>query len=182
MTEDRTFDRQAFDAWAGPHVDCMVRAARRVLPSEDMAWDAVQNVLLRFWRDPRRLEDPRAALLSVVTRASLEQLRRQRRRRHHEERAHALRADHDHELCEDPACRLERAEFVEWLHEAVRDLPDDCREALAMREFDGLDYAAIAARLAIPIGTVRSRLSRARRLLGERLQREESLAHGPPAA
>jgi RNA polymerase sigma-70 factor (ECF subfamily) len=53
---------------------------------------------------------------------------------------------------------------------AIQALPDDFREALVLREFEGLSYKEIASVTNAPIGTVMSRLSRARALLLEQLQ------------
>ncbi|MEL6894047.1 MAG: sigma-70 family RNA polymerase sigma factor, partial [Actinomycetota bacterium] len=58
------------------------------------------------------------------------------------------------------------------IERAFSTLPDDFRRALELREIDGLDYEEIAADLDVPVGTVRSRLSRGRALLVERLRDE----------
>ena len=55
------------------------------------------------------------------------------------------------------------------LRDAVRQLPEDFRTAVILRDLEGLDYAEIADVLKVPIGTVRSRISRGRALLRERL-------------
>lgn len=56
------------------------------------------------------------------------------------------------------------------LHNAIAKLPDDYRQVLVLREFEGCDYQRIAEVLDMPIGTVRSRLFRARAQLRERLE------------
>ena len=68
-------------------------------------------------------------------------------------------------LALDPGAALERADRDERVGRAIASLPDDQRVALALYEWEGLDYEAIAAREAVPVGTVRSRLSRARAAL-----------------
>ena len=68
---------------------------------------------------------------------------------------------------DDPLLETERAEL---LHSAIGDLAEDHRQVLVLREFEGLDYQQIAEILETPIGTVRSRLFRARSQLKERLQ------------
>lgn len=65
----------------------------------------------------------------------------------------------------DPGAALERADRDARVGRAIAALPSDQRAALALYEWEGLDYEAIAAREAVPVGTVRSRLSRARAAL-----------------
>jgi RNA polymerase sigma-70 factor (ECF subfamily) len=74
-------------------------------------------------------------------------------------------------VCEGPAPshRAEADERRELLHAAIAALADDHRQVLVMREFDGFDYQEIADTLDVPIGTVRSRLFRARMQLKEKL-------------
>lgn len=64
------------------------------------------------------------------------------------------------------ACRDELAEAIE---QAVAALPDDLRSALALREFEGLSYEQIAAIMECPVGTVRSRIFRARQAVDRRI-------------
>ena len=74
---------------------------------------------------------------------------------------------------QDPGGRpdrpLEEAERSELLHAAIGSLADEQREVLVMREMEGFDYQQIAELIGVPIGTVRSRLFRARLQLKERL-------------
>jgi len=68
-----------------------------------------------------------------------------------------------------PSAALEGCEQRDAVRRALEALPADQREVLLLREFDGLDYGEIAAALAVPEGTVKSRLNRARAALRERL-------------
>lgn len=63
---------------------------------------------------------------------------------------------------ETPDGRMARDQLEQVIHEALRTLPDDLRSALTLREFDGLSYEQIAQVLDCPVGTVRSRIFRAR--------------------
>jgi RNA polymerase sigma factor (sigma-70 family) len=166
--------REQFDALVLPHLSCLHRAARRVLGSDDLAWDAVQETLFRFWRNGRIPADPRAALLRVVRPTSLQILRSQRRRTHHEQWACTDPAPHPD--CEDPVCVQEQAELTDELRRAIDGLPKACREAFRLRVDEGLGYEEIATALSIPVGTVRSRLARARDLLEHALARSGAAA------
>ena len=70
----------------------------------------------------------------------------------------------------DPSLPLERAERERLVQEALSALAPDHRAVVVMKEYDGLRYEEIAAMLAIPVGTVRSRLHRARCDLRDRLR------------
>lgn len=69
-----------------------------------------------------------------------------------------------------PSDSLELDERQRWVHEAIARLDEQRRVVLLLRDFDGLDYEAIATTLEIPVGTVRSRLHRARSELKTILQ------------
>lgn len=71
---------------------------------------------------------------------------------------------------ETPEAALARDQLEATIHEALRDLPDDLKSALTLREFDGLSYEQIAEIMECPVGTVRSRIFRAREFVDERMQ------------
>lgn len=71
---------------------------------------------------------------------------------------------------EDPEGALARDRLAAEIHQAIADLPDDLRNALALREFDGLSYVKIAAIMECPMGTVRSRIFRAREAIDRRIR------------
>jgi len=73
---------------------------------------------------------------------------------------------------EDPEKRMLSNARGSRVREAIAGLPEDFREVLILREFEGLSYKEIAAVTQAPIGTVMSRLSRARTLLLEELRPE----------
>lgn len=71
---------------------------------------------------------------------------------------------------EDPEAALARDQLQAVIDQALVDLPDDLRSALTLREFDGLSYEQIADILECPVGTVRSRIFRAREFVDQRMQ------------
>ena len=71
---------------------------------------------------------------------------------------------------ENPEAALSRDQLKATIHQALADLPDDLRSALTLREFDGLSYEQIAEVLECPVGTVRSRIFRAREFVDQRMQ------------
>jgi RNA polymerase sigma-70 factor (ECF subfamily) len=80
--------------------------------------------------------------------------------------------DGDHGLkdIESPERLLLRDEIEATVHRAIAQLPEDLRTALTLREFDGLSYEDIAAVMRCPVGTVRSRIFRAREAIDKALQ------------
>ncbi len=82
----------------------------------------------------------------------------------------------------DPALPLERAERDRLIQEALNALANDHRAVVVMKEFDGLRYEEIATVLGVPVGTVRSRLHRARLELRDRLKDVVIEDHAPSHA
>jgi RNA polymerase sigma-70 factor (ECF subfamily) len=81
---------------------------------------------------------------------------------------------------ENPENNLFSRELGEVVKNAISDLPDDLRTAVTLREFDGLSYEDIAEIMDCPVGTVRSRIFRAREAIDKKVRAQldgESLAH-----
>jgi RNA polymerase sigma-70 factor (ECF subfamily) len=150
------------------HVPRMLAVARGIVSSDDLAWDAVQETLLRLWHEEREPRDLRGWLVRAVTRRSLGAARSLRRRRYHEQRFSVARptASSGH-----PEDELELHALASLVSRALDSLPREYAEAFRLHELEGLDYPSAAARLAVPIGTVRSRIHRARRALRSSLAR-----------
>ena len=143
----------------------MLSVARRILGSDDLAWDAVQDALIALWHAPCDPSDLRGWLVRTVVHKSRHQARTLARRRRHEEAAARERGDE----AADPTARLEQAELASSILRAVAGLSPEFRRVFRRCEIDGVGYAVVARELAIPLGTVRSRLHRARALLRLRL-------------
>ena len=147
----------------------LVSLSRRVLADEDQAWDAVQESLLSLWLGGTVPENTRGWLKGAVVRRSLHLARcRSRRRRRERQVAEAHREASDRD---DPRRSVEAQESVEIIMAAVLAIAPEFREVLVLSLDDQMDYASIAQRLGVPIGTVRSRLSRSRRALRTVLMR-----------
>jgi len=68
----------------------------------------------------------------------------------------------EHQNFDTPDAEYERQEIEKVVHDSIADLPDDLKQAIILREVDGLSYEEIAKEMDCPIGTVRSRIFRAR--------------------
>lgn len=153
-----------------PRLQPLLGLAERILGCPDLAEEAVQEALIALWQTERVPRDPQGWLTQAVVHRSLTHLRSLGRRRTHE-----CRAAEACRVPSDPAEALERAELREVVASAIAELPAEFRVPLELYEVDGLDYAAIARREQLPVGTVRSRIHRARRRLRERLASEVNL-------
>lgn len=70
---------------------------------------------------------------------------------------------------ENPESELARDQLSKVIHQAIADLPDDLRSAVTLREFDGMSYEQIAEIMECPVGTVRSRIFRARESIDKKI-------------
>jgi RNA polymerase sigma factor (sigma-70 family) len=166
-------DKQSedFTAIIQPHLSAMVVKARKILGCENLAWDAVQEALLSLWREKELPKNLRAWLLRTVSHRSLHLLRCCSRCRKHEARAAHLRPEGC--VCSDPSRIAENCELCDALEKAVNSLPRENRDVFILREFEGMDYQQVATLLDVPLGTIRSRLNRARAAVKMLLARED---------
>jgi RNA polymerase sigma-70 factor (ECF subfamily) len=165
-------------AAVAPHLTRATQVARRLLGCDHLADDAVQEALLALWRAPEPPVEPRGWLVRAVVHRARHLRRTLRRRARHE--LHAASAHCElHDGCDNPLHQAWAHELGDRLQTALDELPADQRLAFDLFEQHGLDYAGIAARLAWPVGTVRSRLHRARGALQAALA---AVADAPAAA
>jgi RNA polymerase sigma-70 factor (ECF subfamily) len=160
---------ERFAEIVSPLQDPMIALARRILRSDDLAKDAVQEALLTLWCEAELPPNPHAWLVRAVVHRSLHLSRSRLRRRRHEGLACFGRPEASD--CDDPTRGVESEEAVGKMREAFAELAPEFREVLVLRAVEELDYEAIAQVLAIPIGTVRSRLNRSRKAFREILRR-----------
>jgi len=173
--------RRRFEAQALPHLDAALNLARWLTRSREDADDAVQDAMLRAWRafDGFRGGDMRPWLLAIV-RNCCRSAAGERKRRGHV----ALPDEHDHMNGEaltfagpSPEDATIRTDAGRKLDAAIASLPEEFREVLILREMEDLSYRQIASITDAPIGTVMSRLSRARTLLREKWLGEVESTH-----
>lgn len=152
-----------FEQLVLPHVDSAFNLARWLLRSRADAEDVAQEALLRACRFFGGFHggDARAWLLQIVRNSCYSWLEKNRSR--------GLMVEFDEELHPQLAATPESiaigVEGRERLSRALETLPPRFREILVLRELEGCSYKEIAAITSIPIGTVMSSLSRARRQL-----------------
>jgi RNA polymerase sigma-70 factor (ECF subfamily) len=156
--------RQRFEAQALPHLDAAYNLARWLSRSPVDADDIVQDALLRAFRafDGFHGGDIKAWLLTIVRNCWLSAGSSTRRRGHTSLEDEELTAPES-----DPEATAIQASAKRRLDAMIAQLPEEFREVLILREMEDLSYREIAEITGVPIGTVMSRLARARATLRE---------------
>jgi RNA polymerase sigma-70 factor, ECF subfamily len=170
MDKAQTDAGERFDRYVLPELDILYRTAWSLTRSDADAQDLVQDTLLRAYRAIERFDGryPRAWLLTIMRNANINRVRKKKP-----------------DLLDDPDATFERStEFAEHDHpetlvvdpvfdaaveQAYGELPDMFREIVELVDLNGLAYQEAADVLDIPVGTVMSRLHRARKRIRVRL-------------
>jgi RNA polymerase sigma-70 factor (ECF subfamily) len=160
----RNFDNEAL-----PHLDALYRVALRLTGDASQAEDLVQDTMLkayRAWKQYRPGTNAKGWLLTILRNTFINDYRR----RKHEPIAMDLEAVEPHALDRsiqevDPEGSFFSQIVDDRVIEAIDALPHEFREVLVLSDVEGMRYGEIAEALQIPVGTVKSRLFRARRLL-----------------
>jgi RNA polymerase sigma-70 factor, ECF subfamily len=171
-------DRFALDQLLRRHYDRIHAVCRRVAGSTREADDACQEALIKIVRSLPRF-DGRSTFgtwaYRIATNASLDELRKRQRR----PTLHAVGEEDRPELVDAMADRFADS-FPDrlLLDDALDRLPEDLRMAVVLRDVADFDYAEIAETLDVPVGTVKSRISRGRAALATQLRLDQDLQSG----
>jgi len=147
-----------------PHLDAAYNLARWIVGSDADAQDVVQDAILRAFKsfDRWRGGNAHAWLLTIVRNCSYTCRQNNRRQRE------IIEFDETSQIGDrsvEPSTMLIRRLDSAVLHAAITELPAEYREVIVLREFEQLEYKQIADVVGVPIGTVMSRLARARERL-----------------
>ncbi|MBS0249937.1 MAG: sigma-70 family RNA polymerase sigma factor [Proteobacteria bacterium] len=167
-------DRQRFNEAVLPHVDDALSLARWLTGNAVDAEDVVQEACVRAFGAIATVRDTsaRAWLLAIVRNTAFTWIAKNRPKAVVTAGDEALFEQVELEMVEtqpSPEAVLIEKTDAEHLHLAIAALPQTYREILVLREIEGLRYQEISKELSIPIGTVMSRLARARHLLIQRI-------------
>ena len=178
--DEPDLSKEGFAEEALPWLDAVYRFALRLTHGDpNAAEDLVQETFLRAYRSWHRFElgtNAKSWLFTICRNTYLHERSRLRTQRERSVADFERRAD---ESAADTAFQPtswnpERDFFRRWIHDevigAIDELPEPFRDVLALSDLGDLQYAEIAEVLGIPVGTVKSRLFRARRLLQDRLR------------
>ena len=165
-----------FEAIALPHLDAAYNLARWLTRNDQNAEDLVQNAYLRAFRffDGFRGDDARAWLLTIVRHTYFSSLRGERHEHvGFDEEMHGQDAEQN-ELSitqgGDPEQAAMSRDTARQVNSALEKLPPAFREVIVLKEMNDMSYKEIAEIAGVPLGTVMSRLARARKMLGDLLR------------
>ncbi len=175
-------EESAFAELVGEHQRMVVQLAMNLLSDRDEALDLSQEVFLRVFRTIHRFRG-HSSLRTWIYRIAVNQARNRHRfwrRRHRGDQvsldAHVAQYGDSMSNGEAwPDRVLAQKELARRLQVALHSLPFDQRTAIVLREIDGLSYEEIAFSLGVAVGTVKSRLTRARRALRQALREERTV-------
>lgn len=171
---------QGFEAVALTHLNAVYNLARWLVRDEHVAQDMVQEAYLRAlkFRDGFRGDDMRPWLLGIVRNTCYTWLKNNRHGKEQvefdEERDSGAYESAVGRAENNPEALLLRKQEAQYVNQAINALPPVFREVLVLRELEELSYEEIAMVVAIPAGTVMSRLARARAMLRTELNRTTS--------
>jgi RNA polymerase sigma-70 factor (ECF subfamily) len=169
-------ENQQFENTVLPHLDAAYNLARWMTRNDHDAEDVVQDAMLRAFKffGGFRGGNSRSWLLTIVRNACLDWFEKNRKLEFSATLDDGLHAIADE--ASGPEVNLLRKADRALVRQAIDELPVEFREIIVLREMEDLSYKEISDVAGIPIGTVMSRLARARKLLqrslGEQLQPE----------
>jgi RNA polymerase sigma-70 factor (ECF subfamily) len=176
-------DLDAFNRLVLAYQDMAYNLAYRMLSDDAAAQDATQNAFISAYRNLSAFRGGsfKAWLLRTVTNACYDELRRRHRR---PTTPLEPLSDDDEEiesplwLADDspsPEETIERTELEQALQHCLNNLPDEFRSVVVMVDVQGLDYSEVSIAIGKPLGTIKSRLARARVRMRQCLQQYQEL-------
>jgi RNA polymerase sigma-70 factor (ECF subfamily) len=176
-------DLDSFNTLILHYQDRVFNTALRILGDEDIAQDAAQEAFISAFRSINTFRGGsfKAWLLRTVTNACYDELRRQKRRPTtplEPETNDGEEMDSPRWLADPnmtPAEKSEADELEHAIQHCLDTLPADFRTVVVLADIQGMDYSEVATSARVPLGTIKSRLARARLRLRECLRGFEEL-------
>ena len=153
-------DLAAYDRLVAAYQDRIYQAAYRITGHREDAWDAAQEAFLRAFKALRGFRGEASFstwMTRIAVNAALDVVRRRP--------AHSAVPADLTAVSTDPSDDIVRRDQQRRVQQAIAGLPADHRTVVVLRDVQGLRYEEISRVLGVPVGTVRSRLSRARESL-----------------
>lgn len=184
----RAGDQEAFERLVEENQNKVYSLALRLVGDREEAADLAQEAFLKAWQGLKSFQGESSFatwIYRLTTNVCIDYLRRQKRRQgveaavslDDEDSGWAEPADWD----QDPQRKLEQSERGRALALALEQLPEHQRRALVLRELSGLSYQEIGQALELDLGTVKSRIARARLALRKILISDGNFSGAPPS-
>jgi len=174
-------DIEAFESLISPYTNQLLNHAFRILKNREDAEDALQDTYLKTYNSIKKFEGVssfKTWLYKILTNACLDKLRKQKRET--TTSLYTTDEDGEHEInvadeTYSPEISAQKSAANAALKKALDTLSEEHRIAIIMRDIDGLTYDEIAEATETNVGTVKSRINRARSQLKKILQKDREL-------
>jgi RNA polymerase sigma-70 factor, ECF subfamily len=169
-------DVQAYNALVLHYQQAVYNVAYRIMGESQSAEDATQDAFISAYKSLNKFRGGnfKAWLLRITTNGCYDELRRRKRRP--QSSLEGITDDNDESFAFlrdpeiGPEARQQQMELIEAIEECLQNLPDDQRITAVLCDVEGYDYNEIASITDVSLGTVKSRMSRARAKLRDCLQ------------
>ena len=171
-------DKRAFELLVSKYQRRILRLLSRILHNQSDVEDIAQETFLKAYRALPKFRNE-SAFYTWLYRIAVNTARNHISSKHNQVFVSDQIESQDGETFslldnltdgETPETHMHNREIVDALQEAIDDFPEQLRQAIELRELEGLTYEEIATVMDCPVGTVRSRIFRAREALSERLK------------
>ena len=181
-------DQQAFEQLVQDNQNRIYSLAVRLAGDREEAFDLAQEAFVKAWQGLPAFQGESSFatwIYRLATNVCIDYLRKQKRRRQVESEVslddEELSWTEPADWSQDPHRQLERSEQGRALARGLEALPEQQRQILVLRELSGLSYQASAEKLNLDLGTVKSRIARARMALRKILAEDGNFSVPPPS-
>ena len=161
-------DKRAFEELFRSFFPSLVLFAQKYVPDQDTAKEIVHNVFINLWEKRKQVDTGsplKSYLFTSVHNRCLNYIRDQKKF----DKDDTIFQRLDSTDFSDGVDRLEEQELEQRIYDALQSLPEKCREIFMLNRFEGLKYAEIAQKLGISVKTVETQMSKALKILREKL-------------
>ena len=182
LSDDRE-QKETFDRYVVPEIEVLHRVARSITHTTTDAEDLVQDTMLRAYRAIGRFDGrhPRAWLLTIMRNAQVNRVRRKRPELMRDPDATMARIASQNKDNADPEAQVLDQGYDAAIESALNALPEKFRVVIELVDVHALHYQEAADVLGLPIGTITSRLHRARKRIRKHLEQHGGYINGRPA-
>jgi RNA polymerase sigma-70 factor (ECF subfamily) len=182
LSDDRD-QKETFDRYVVPEIEVLYRVARSITRTTTDAEDLVQDTMLRAYRAIGRFDGrhPRAWLLTIMRNAQINRVRRKRPELMRDPGAMMARIASEDKDNADPEAQVLDQGYDASIESALNALPERFRAVVELIDVQALHYQEAADVLGVPIGTIMSRLHRARKRIRNHLEQHGGYINGRPS-